>query len=283
MSGVVSQSQGYKRRYPGANTGYRSNQVVRSVRRVYKKRKVPKAFKAVVENALARNEEKKETNLYSLNHPIVPINAAGWTASSICLSPSIAGYNIAQGTGQGQRVGNRIRVKKSWVKGIIHPSAYNASTNPNPAPYQIRMLIFKDKFAPTSQPAAVALDLFQSGSTSIPPQNDLADCILDINRDRYQVYHDEILKMGPAANQGSGTDVAFAQYMNNDFSFNCKFEVDVTKFLPKTIVFNDASLSAMTDSLWMIFLPCLANGGAIGASVNAITMSWTSVLNYTDA
>lgn len=246
--------------------------------------KAPKgSLQSLIKRQVGRLEEKKESNQYSLNTPLPNSANAGWTASSIPICPFTNGFIIPQGTGQGNRIGNRIRTKKAWVKGIIHPNEYNATTNAEPQPYQIRMLIFKDKFKATEQPASVALDLFQSGSTSIGPQNDLVDLILDPNRDRYQVYHDEIMKCGPAANQGSGTSTTYQQFMNNDFSYNCQFSVDITKFLPTVVTYNDAGTAPMTEGLWMIFLPVLARGTAAPAVVQALTMSWTAVYEYTDA
>ena len=64
------------------------------------------------------------------------------------------------------------------MKGILHQNIYDATTNPQPLPVQVRMLIFKDKFNKAGQPAAVSLDLFQTGSTAVGPQNDLVDIIL---------------------------------------------------------------------------------------------------------
>lgn len=244
---------------------------------------VPKAFKAMVNRAVSRTEEKKESNIYSLNSPLPPSNNAGWTASSICISPALSGFNIGQGVGQGQRIGNKIRVKRSWVKGIIHPSIFDPSVNLQPLPIQIRMIIFKDKFNRTSQPPAVALDLFQQGSSFLAPQNDLVDMILEFNRDRYQIYHDQVMKLGNADYSGTGAVPAFQEFTNNDFSYNCEFKVETTKFLPKTIDYNDASNSPMTDSLWMIFLPVWANGGQMPSNTQVCQMSWTAVLQYTDA
>ena len=123
-------------------------------------------------------EEKKESNVYSLNTPLPSTGNAGWTASSISIAPSSTGFVIPNGTGQGNRIGNRITTKRAWVKGILHQNIYDAVTNPQPLPVQVRMLIFKDKFNKSGQPAAVALDLFQTGSTAIGPQNDLVDIIL---------------------------------------------------------------------------------------------------------
>jgi len=242
-----------------------------------------KGLKSVVAKAIHRIEEKKESNIYSLNTNLPPVNNAGWTASSIRLSPGTGGFSIPQGTGQGTRIGNKIRVSKAWVKGVIHPLPYDAGTNPNPLPQEVRMLIFKDKFKSTEQPAAVALDLFQQGSTSIGPQNDLVDTILDPNRDRYQIYHDQVLKVGYASANGTGGVPGQQFSANNDFSYNVKYSVDITNFLPKNIIYNDADADPMSDGLWMIFLPVAANGLSLTASTVNLTQAWTANLEFTDA
>lgn len=244
---------------------------------------VPKTFKAMVNRAVARTEEKKESNVYSLNTPLPPTNNAGWTASSISIAPSSTGFVIPQGTGQGNRIGNHIRTKRAYVKGILHQNIYDATTNPQPLPVQVRMLIFKDKFNKAGQPAAVALDLFQTGSTAIGPTNDLADMMLDINKDRYQVYHDAIMKVGFANYGGSGAIPGFQNFSNNDYTLNCEFRVDITKFIPKQIMYNDAAAAPMNDNLWMIFLPCFGNGSGMPANSTILNMSWSATYEYTDA
>lgn len=240
-------------------------------------------IKAMVNRAVARTEEKKEQQQYSLNTPLPPSNNAGWTASSICISPRSNGFIIPQGAGQGQRIGNVIRTKSAWVKGIIYPLPYDVATNINPIPTELRMLIFKDKFNRTGQPAAVALDLFQTGSTAIGPQNDLADMILAVNKDRYQIYHDEILKVGNSNYSGTGSVAALQSFTNNDFGYNCQFNVDITKYLPKVVTYNDGSNDPMSDSLWMIFMPVQGGGGQFGSTQISTAMSWTADYKYTDA
>jgi len=244
---------------------------------------VPKAFKAMVNRAVSRTEEKKESNLYSLNSPLPSTANAGWTASSISIAPSSTGFVIPQGVGQGQRVGNHIRTKRATVKGILHQNPFDAVTNNQPLPLQVRMLIFKDKFNKSGQPAAVSLDLFQTGSTAIGPTNDLADIMLDINRDRYQVYHDQVMKVGFASYQGTGTLPIFQSFTNNDFSLNCEFSVDITKFIPKQIMYNDGGAAPMNDNLWMIFIPCVSTGASLGANSTLLNMSWSATYEYTDA
>lgn len=246
-------------------------------------RRSPKALKALVNKVVDRNEERKESNIYSLGTPIIPTSNASWAASSVRLCPGTSGFPIPNGTGQGNRIGNRITVKKAWVKGIIHPTIHDNVTNPLPQPMQIRMLIFKDKFRPTTQPSALSLDLFQTGSSSIGPQNDLVDCILDPNRDRYQVYHDQILKLGTSNYEGTGASPTQQFWANNDFSYNVKFNVDITRFLPKHIVFNDVETDPMSDGLWMIFLPVRAAGNSFPSTTLPANLAFSANIEYTDA
>lgn len=262
--------------------GGRTSTLRRGTTRRYKAAPVPKPFKAMVNRAIARTEEKKESQMYSINTPLPSVNNAGWTASSISIAPSSTGFVIPNGTGQGNRIGNVIRTKKAVVKGIIHQNGYSA-TNPQPQPVQVRMLIFKDKFNPAAQPAAVALDLFQTGSTAVGPANDLADQMLDVNKDRYQVYHDETFKLGFANFGGLGTNTTFQSFSNNDFKMNCEFSVDITKFIPKTIMYNDTSPAPMNDNLWMIFIPSFAAGGGMTADSTICNMSWSASYQFTDA
>lgn len=254
------------------------------MRKAYKGRpKTSKNFAKAVRKVVERTEELKETqfNFQATNLP--PSNASSWTSSSMQISPGTSGFQIFQGPAQGERIGNQIRTRKAWVRGVMHIMPYDASVNSQPIPTEVRMLIFKDKFNRTSRPSAVAIDLFQQGSTSIGPQNDLVDMILDVNRDRYQVYHDQILKVGTSAYAGTGTLPSFQSFANNDFSLNAKFNVDITKFLPSVVQYNDNTSQPMSDSLWMIFLPVQAGGGQFGSTQVTTQMSWVAGYSYTDA
>lgn len=254
-----------------------------AMRKYARRTPAKKSLVKLIKRVATSTEEKKESNQYSLNTPLPPSNNAGWTTSSIPICPFATGFIIPQGVGQGQRVGNQIRTQKCMVRGILHPTSFEATTNNQPLPYEVRMVLFKDKFFRSGQPSAVAIDLFQNGSTILPPQNDLVDMLLDFNRDRYQIYHDQILKVGNATYDGSGTLPIFQSFTNNDFSYNAKFVVDCTKFLPAVIDYNDGGTSPMSDTLWMIFLPVAANGSQLSANNTGLTMSWQASYEYTDA
>jgi len=263
--------------------GARSTSLRSGTMRRYKRSS--KSVKDLVAKAVSRNQEKKESNVFAQNRNLYGSVNASWAASSIQLSPGTSpnGFSIPNGTGQGNRIGNRIRVEKAWVKGIIFPMPTNEVTNPSPVPLQIRMLIFKDKYRATAQPAAINLDLFQTGSTSIGPADNLVDMILDINRDRYQIYHDSVMKLGFAENAGTGGVVAQQYRTNNDFSYNCEFNIDITNFLPKNIVFNDAEVNPMSDGLWMQFLVVPANGTVAGNNAIFAQLHYSANIEYSDA
>lgn len=253
------------------------------MRKAYSNAKVPQKLSKVIRKVVERSEEHKESILYSTSNPFPPSNNGAWTSSSTSIAPSNTGIVIPQGTGQGNRIGNQIRTRKAVLDGIMHYLPYDATTNVQPMPTQVRMLIFKDKFNKSGQPASVALDLFQAGSTNIGPQNDLVDMILEVNKDRYTVYHDEVFKVGTANSAGTGALPTFQNFANNDFSINVAFQVDVTKYIPAVIRYNDSSASPMTDNLWMIFLPVQSSGGAFGSTQFTTGMSWSLTYHYTDA
>lgn len=254
-----------------------------AMRKYARRTPAKKSLVKLIKRVATSTEERKESNQFSLNTPLPNVTNAGWTTSSIPICPFATGFVIPQGVGQGQRVGNQIRTQKCMVRGILHPTIFDAATNPQPLPFEVRMLLFKDKFFRSGQPSAVAIDLFQNGSSVLPPQNDLVDMLLDVNRDRYQVYHDEILKVGYAGYEGSGTLPSFQSFTNNDFALNAKFSVDCTKFLPAVIDYNDGGTSPMSDTLWMIFLPVAANGSQLSANNSGLAMAWQATYEYTDA
>lgn len=245
--------------------------------------RVPRYLKKMIDDRIQRAEEVKQGMNYSLNSPLPSSANTNWALAAIPLGPNTLGVGIPQGTGQGQRVGNRITTRKCIFRGIIHANPYDATTNPAMIPVQIRMVVYRDKTLPTAQPPDARTDLFQQGSVTLGLQNDLADMILPFNEDKYRVVATKVMKLGYAAFDTTGTQVGNGGWHNNDFKANCEFELDVTKFLPKTVIYNDNSNTPTTPGLWCNFICSYANGGLIGSTTVAATLQWTLTYDYSDA
>jgi len=252
-------------------------------KRRYKVQKVSKPLRAAIAKVIAGNEEKKVNNYYSTGNSIQGVAGGGWAVSSIPICPNSVGFQIPQGTGQGQRIGNQIKVKKGILKVIWQANPYDLSTNPTPAPFQVRMLLFKDKLDAQAQPTNISTELFQSSSTSIGPLNDLVDMLLPINKDRYHVYYDRVVKVGPQFYTGTGSAPNFGNGSNNDFQLNPQVEVDFTKFLPSKIQFDDTSSNPTSDGLWMLMIPADVEGSTIPAGTIVGGYTYSAELHFTDA
>lgn len=242
-------------------------------KRTYKKRPASSVktatIKRMVRSEIARNIENKTKqqyvytkNLYSTANPLFSDNV-------IPLGPDAATMSIPQGTGQGTRISNRIKTKKLMFKGTITPLPYDATSNPNPRPLQLKMVIFYDKSNPTFLPSVFS-DFFQNGSSSIGFQNDLVDMWAPYNTDQYRILTVRNFKLGYSQYAGTAgtpaTQGAYQAWSNNDFKMNANFKVNLTKFYPKYVKFNDNSNDPTTRGLYCIFYMSLADGQAAGGS-----------------
>lgn len=261
----------------------------RAVKRTYKryKKSAKKAsIKRVVKRVLATQAEVKTyanmytiRNLYtstssSLNFDFNNIGTCAWGAGGVVLS---------QGTGQGARVGNSVRLKKMTFKGSIHPTGYNSTTNPTPAPVACRMILFRQKDSPASQPAIVANnDIFQYGNTTQGLQDDLVDLWLSTNKDKYTIVGDRKFKIGYATSNGTGGAANQSYYANNDFKMLYNFSIDVTKHLPKITKFNDANSTPTTPNLYYAVWYTAPDGTGIPANRICAQMQYVVEAKYTD-
>ena len=137
-----------------------------AMRKYARRTPAKKSLVKLIKRVATSTEEKKESNQYSLNTPLPPSNNAGWTTSSIPICPFATGFIIPQGVGQGQRVGNQIRTQKCMVRGILHPTTFEATTNNQPLPYEVRMVLFKDKFFRSDSPRQSPSTCFRTGQPS---------------------------------------------------------------------------------------------------------------------
>jgi len=272
-------------------------------RKTYKRRAAPKkraykrksyapkrtAVKKMIKREIARNIENKTFQVFDDNFDIVPSsNAAAFDSQVIPVTPYNGAYlTIAQGLGQGQRIGNRIKVKKLTFDAIIYPKAYNASTNPTPAPCQIKFWFFYDKEEPQSIPTPQASgDFLQFGSTALPLGNRLFDHMAPVNTDRYRVLTTRTVKVGYAEYGGTGATGSLptqGNLSNNDFKLNARIHVDLMPYIVKDVVFRDTATAPTTRGVYMMAQPVLANGAAMAATVIPAEMNFMQSITYEDA
>lgn len=194
---MVYRKRNYPRRRVAAKT--------RTRKTVTTRKKSTYGIKKMVRSEIARNVENKTFQFLGTAHDILPSSSAGFDSNIIPCYCAPSYLAILQGAGQGNRISNSIKIKDLSIKGTIFSRPYNVTTNPTPAPVQIKFWFFYDKTQPNSVPTpATSADFFQFGNTALGFQNEFFDHKMPINTDRYRVLTTRTVKVGYSSYTGTG-------------------------------------------------------------------------------
>ena len=189
---------------------------------------------------------------------------------------------LTQGTGNSDRIGNKVRVKSAQIKMIISPTSYDATVNAVPLPIDLRCIVLHSKNNPTS--VVVSSTFFDANDTTMSPQGTLADMLLNVNKDIYVVNKDFRRKLGPASNTGTGSVATYDYMSNNDYKFNQFITLDITKALPKVLEYNDNTSTIAGNIPVMVMLIAPAQGQTVVSTIYQPCKYWYELtLRYTDA
>jgi len=211
------------------------------------------------------------TNISQLQFDIIPISPYG-----------SSGVTISQGDEQGMRNGNRIRTHSCWVRGVIFPAAYDAVSNVIPKPQEVRVWFFSLKQTNT-QPTSLP-NFFQTGNAATSPNGTILDMTRTINTDVYIYRGHRSFKVGNADYTFSTTPNSVQQqrFTNNDFKYNCKFNINVTNMIPKQITYNDADTTPFSKSVFMYWESVNADGSTQTSGNIPTMLYYTTTYTYTD-
>lgn len=247
------------------------------------KKRGSSSLKKLIKSTIQRSAEKKISNYVNLGQSVITANSSGAAGLIIPLTPYTGGIDIIQGSSQDERVGNKIRTNKLTLKGTIVANQYNISSNPNPFPTVVQMFVFWDKLNPTVIPDPYAAnDFFQFGSSTTDFRNDLVDTWAAVNTDRYHVVLRKQFKVGYSGYDGTASQPNAQYFQNNDFKFNQKFSIDLTKHAVKNVTFNDNSTVPTTRGLFVMWNTISATGGSLAVDVACASVQYSVDYRYTD-
>lgn len=246
------------------------------------KRYVKQAIHRQIENkGVAQSVAKTMSNIS---------NIANFTTGNVIqLTPSVQTnylYTITQGTGAGNRTGNQIKLRNAVLKFVLYPQAYNVTSNPNPKPLNILMYIVSGKKSVLSNSVADMVticnsNIYKLGSSSSAMLGNLYDAISYINTDVLQVHYQTQFKLSPA--QFYTPNATQANYNNNDYKYNIMRRINVTKYLPKTIAFDDANNNSTSKQVFAIFAPVYADGTSMASTIFPCSIFASMDVTYEDA
>lgn len=259
----------------------------RSVRKV-------KDVKKIVKRVLANQSETKVQVMDWTLNPLCLQNATATLGGNyVVLNPSnatLGSYTINRGTGSGQMVGDRIRLKSAVLEYVLTLTPFNATSNTQPRPVYLRAFIYKYKKSPQNDPQVtnicgngVNANLFDIGTSDIGFVGTLTDLNQRLNTDAYTYYAHRTWKLGnsiPVA--GVNNTTPLYTYANNDFKMSVVGKWNVTKYLPKIMERDDGGV--WQDDYIILMFQVLSADNALIASAQQLVRADISIdLKYTDA
>lgn len=215
----------------------------------YKKRPITLAS---IQKKMRKLKFEQKEKRYSQNTLINNTNSGGNACDSNVynLMPNATTLAISQGTGQGDRIGNKIKITRAILRFNLMP--VQDSVNNQSVPVIVRTMFIYDKLNPTAAPTPNANgDFFQNGNSTGDFAGDLTDLTRPINTDRYCVHHVRDYKVGWSSYAaGAGADPAQQYYMNNDFKMLVKRTVNYNKYIVHNLTYNDTNNAPINRGLW---------------------------------
>lgn len=261
--------------------------VNRSVRKV---NKVSKTIKRYVKATIHKEIENKRFTIEVAKTLSAPSNPTNFQSGNIYqLTPSNATnslYTIPQSLTQGGRTGNKVSLRSAMFRYVMYPTPYNVTSNPDPKPLNIGIYIFSVKRGVLGLTVADAWNIFNgtifaNGSSSNGTVNNLYDLVSPINTDVVQIHYRKVLKL--QCSEFYTPNATQVNFNNNDYKYNCMGKINVGKYLPKNIVFNDADNNSTSKQVFMIVCPYFANGTTIPSTTFPCAMFFGMDVQYEDA
>lgn len=262
---------------------------VRSAVRKY----TDKVFNNRVKNAMAKLMEVKTSGLQEENMlPLVFVppdnNGAGGNQVNCDTQNLIDLHNfqIAQGTGESNRIGNVINVVKQTFRYCITmaPQVVNGTA----IPCYVRLIFFYDRADTNSLPTPYTnANFVDFGNTSTQFKGDVSDLFYRYNTDRYRIMGVRTHKLGWATN-GQYTNATTLQnqlYSNNDSKMTVMGTVDLTKMVIKKQKFNDNFVLTYSRGLYCMVHTVTQDGLPLPPNTNRslIKITYQIEQKYTDA
>lgn len=192
--------------------------------------------------------------------------------------------SLGTGVGAGQRVGNKVSIRKVMLNYILRPNPYNATTNTFPQPLEVQLFLGYVKQYPGIKPEAGDTSiLFQLNNSAIAPSGTLTDVITEVNKDDWLIKKRWTHKVGYADYSGTGVNLTAQSFANNDYKLNIVKRMNITSMCPKTLLFNDGNTTTQTKNLFFFYQAVSSAGGVFGATQVPCHIDFWVTMDYEDA
>lgn len=225
-------------------------------------------FNRRVKAVIDRVSETKCLNYSIQNKQLFNVASADWISSVVNLLPEATGgstwqYSCNQGTGESDRIGNEIRPTGLYLTGVLRANlAFDNTTNYNPCPLRVTMWLVRIKKhltdSSTNLEQIVDNTFFNAGNTSSGMFGTTLDLTRTPNPDQITVVMKKTFLLGAsdyvsgfAVNSGNNVS---QRYADNGTTISRMFRIDLTKYLPKKLIFNDGGNTTPVNArkMWLM-------------------------------
>lgn len=183
----------------------------------------------------------------------------------IPVTPASTFIDILQGNAQNQRTGNTIKTKSSRMRIVLTCRPYDAGNNPSQSnrPTNVTFMCVSPKLSSAGGSTMCdifATKIFQNVTSGVSPvstssgyTSSLTDNVLPVNTDVVNVHFKRTYKLGHSSyDNGVTTDPYYEYFGNNDYKMNKIISFDFTRFMPKTIKYDDNSASPQSKTVYLL-------------------------------
>lgn len=263
---MVKRYRSYAKRRAVAKRGRMARKMKRTAYRATTRRAQISTMRRIAKKEVNKLAEHKEFKVGTSNQPLFSFPSTATIPNNFnsnnILDTSIAYQNIAQGTGEGNRIGNEITLSQLRFSFIIN---YNAAIT---QPQFVRMWVVTYKFDPNNAQTAdvwssvqngvtSSANFFDNGNSSNGMLGTMLDLIAPVNTDVMTVHKCKTYKIGCATAPSGGATAG-----NNDFKYAVKDYIDLLKYVPKRVKYNDTATTSFNKKVFIIF-ECLAADGTV--------------------
>lgn len=240
-----------------------------------KKAGVSKPLKTYIKKAISRNQESKISTVYGINQDILTTAASTPTNISLLPTPN-------QGTGESDRVGNLIDVKKCVISGLVNLKKYDTTdTTPiAPGPFWVKMWVVSAKNVNTNtfSNTTAATTFFNINNSSVGFASNVRDMVLDVNNDYFTLHRYKMFKIG-ASSTSSVNNPAF-YYDNSPMAVPFKF--DLSKIVGK-LRYDENQTWATNKNLFLVMSVARCDGSTGSSTVPNVEYHFKLDNIYKDA
>lgn len=240
-----------------------------------------KSFNRAVRRVIRQEEEVKvspQLTIFdqSLVHGTGLDYNTGFGLTSLGIVPT-----VPNGTGDNQRIGNVINVRKLQLKYTIQalPVSLATGSNPNPAlPFLIRVIVYRHRYAMDDPQNNNILDV---GSTTSNLGSTPDYWVEPYNRKEFIIVHSKQWTMQPIKSFYSGLASAISENVANGSKQFITHKCNIK--MPRKLLFNDGGILATNANYYMAVAVCNIDGSSNVNTWYRAQVNAEAFLYYTDA